>query len=312
MPDGRVEAFNHIASVGLAKSGTRDPGLEHVQSFLQRFGYLGENSFTRGMVDENTSEALKKYQARNAIPLSGSFDELTRDAMTSTRCALPDLDNGVAFSTTCSWKKRSLTYAFDVDSTDIPGTPEFTAVRSAIRTWAGAVQITFTEVTNQSDPDVLIGWRPANDADYNMVGGTLAHSDYPLGCGVVTNNRPKPVHFDDSEHVWSVGAAANAYDVESVALHEFGHILGLQHSGVNGAVMWPTISSNFTLRVLQPDDLAGIWALYPRPPAVVSWGENRLDIFGLGLDSAMWHKAWDGTHWLPSPDGWDRLGGQFH
>jgi hypothetical protein len=28
-------------------------------------------------------------------------------------------------------------------------------------------------------------------------------------------------------------------------------------------------------------------------PAVVSWGPNRLDIFGLGTDDLMYHKAWD-------------------
>ena len=34
-------------------------------------------------------------------------------------------------------------------------------------------------------------------------------------------------------------------------------------------------------------------------PAVVSWGANRLDIFGLGSDNQMYHKAWDGSRWLP-------------
>ena len=50
---------------------------------------------------------------------------------------------------------------------------------------------------------------------------------------------------------------------ETVALHELGHLLGLGHSDVNGSVMWPTVSTNFTLRTLQADDLAGIRALYP-------------------------------------------------
>jgi hypothetical protein len=263
MPDGRVEAFSQIASVAFADPGTRDPQLKFVQGFLQRFGYLGGNSFTPGTVDVKTADALKKYQERNAVPPTGSFDELTRDAMTSARCALPDLDNGVAFSTRCSWTKRELTYAFDVDSTDTTGTPEFEAVRNAMRTWAAAVQLTFTEVTNEGAPDILIGWRPANDPDHTMVGGTLAHADFPPDCDIVTANLPKPVHFDDTEHVWSMGAAVNAFDVETVALHELGHILGLQHSSVNGAVMFPTVSSNSTLRVLQPDDVAGVQQLYP-------------------------------------------------
>ena len=74
---------------------------------------------------------------------------------------------------------------------------------------------------------------------------------------------PKPVHFDDSEHVWSVGAVSGAYDIETVALHEIGHIVGLAHSSVSGAVMAPTVSSNFTKRALTQDDIDGFLELYP-------------------------------------------------
>ena len=44
---------------------------------------------------------------------------------------------------------------------------------------------------------------------------------------------------------------------------------------------------------------------------VAAWGNNRLDIFGLGTDGAMYHKAWDGTAWRPSLLDWERLGGIF-
>jgi len=39
-----------------------------------------------------------------------------------------------------------------------------------------------------------------------------------------------------------------------------------------------------------------------RPPAVASWGPDRLDIFALGLDSQMFHRAW-AQHWSPSQTG---------
>jgi hypothetical protein len=41
--------------------------------------------------------------------------------------------------------------------------------------------------------------------------------------------------------------------------------------------------------------------------AVVSWGSGRLDIFALGRDDQMFHKAWDGR-WHPSPTTWGAAG----
>jgi hypothetical protein len=45
------------------------------------------------------------------------------------------------------------------------------------------------------------------------------------------------------------------------------------------------------------------------PPTAVSWGVNRMDIFAGGTDGAVYHKAWDGTQWLPSETDWENLGG---
>ncbi|MGH2771263.1 MAG: M43 family zinc metalloprotease, partial [Actinomycetota bacterium] len=49
---------------------------------------------------------------------------------------------------------------------------------------------------------------------------------------------------------------------------------------------------------------------FTSPPEVTSWGPNRLDIFALGADNQMYHKAWDGA-WVPSPTDWESLGGVF-
>ncbi|GCF11255.1 hypothetical protein [Dictyobacter arantiisoli] len=52
----------------------------------------------------------------------------------------------------------------------------------------------------------------------------------------------------------------------------------------------------------------------PRNPSagVTTWSPHRLDIFGLGTDNAMYHKAWNGSRWFPSLTGWENLGGVFN
>ncbi|MFP5247853.1 MAG: C1 family peptidase, partial [Thermoanaerobaculia bacterium] len=42
-------------------------------------------------------------------------------------------------------------------------------------------------------------------------------------------------------------------------------------------------------------------------PDAVSWGNNRIDAFARGADSAVWHRWWNGSSWL----GWESLGGQI-
>ena len=264
MPDKTIEPFAAVKAAPSMSRGQDDPAFKAVQDFLQRFGYVpAGDAFRDNRLDETTAEALALYQQRNGLPPDGSFDEQTREKMATHRCGMPDLDSGLAFSTRCAWPNPNLTFAFEDGTSDIGGNAEFGAVRSAFATWAAAAPLSFTEVAANQNPDVVIDWRPANDPDHSMVGGVLAHADFPPGCSVVTNTLPKPVHFDDSEHLWVIGSVVGGFDVETIALHEIGHILGLQHSSVAGSVMFPTVSSNSTKRALTADDVGGIGQLYP-------------------------------------------------
>jgi hypothetical protein len=61
------------------------------------------------------------------------------------------------------------------------------------------------------------------------------------------------------------GCSGNGIYIEDVASHEFGHVLGLNHSSDSTATMYPSMPAfcDQTWRVLSPDDKAGIEALYP-------------------------------------------------
>lgn len=267
MASEKPEAFVEIADLRPANKGDEEEGLEHVQDFLHRFGYIKDRERLKpGCLDDETSAALTKYQTCQGLPGTGEFDETTRRQMTTARCAFPDMSAGVEFATTCDWGQAEVTYAFDTGTDNVAGTDEFEATRDAFQTWAAVIPLTFREVGSSDSPDVLIGWRPANDPDLNMVGGTLAHADFPPACGFINNTLPRPVHFDDTEHTWAIGAVPGAFDVETVALHEIGHILGLAHSNVAGAIMFPSIGSNRTNRVLTQDDISGVQSLYGTPP----------------------------------------------
>ncbi|RMG15965.1 MAG: hypothetical protein D6729_11585, partial [Deltaproteobacteria bacterium] len=52
-------------------------------------------------------------------------------------------------------------------------------------------------------------------------------------------------------------------DLMSIAVHEMGHFLGLDHSYVNGSTMYPSYSGGIAERDLHQDDIDGVCALYP-------------------------------------------------
>ena len=302
MAKGIPQEARKLSSLPTIGVGDSSEGFEAVEAFLRRFGYLPEGRRALGVLDEETSKALVKFQALHALPLSGSFDEATREMMSRSRCGLPDIDprSGLEFSIACAWNRDTLTYAFGAGTNDVTGDDERQAVRRAFATWSAAVQIAFREVGTGDSPDILIAWTQANCGDTNMTGTVLAHSDYPPGCGFYGNNLPRPFHFDDQEHAWCIGMVANQFDVETVALHEIGHILGLQHSSVVGAVMFRTTNANSTNRVLQPDDIEGIRRLYPiRGPVFVRHSGRCLDIEGIstanGADATQW-EYWGGQN----------------
>ena len=78
----------------------------------------------------------------------------------------------------------------------------------------------------------------------------LAHARYP---------QDGRVHFDEDETFTDSTAVGTS--LLYVAVHEFGHALGLGHSDVNDAIMAPDYSEGLAANLRQ-DDIAGIQAIY--------------------------------------------------
>lgn len=63
---------------------------------------------------------------------------------------------------------------------------------------------------------------------------------------------------------------SDGQDLETIAVHEIGHFLGLDHSGVVRAIMFPFAPD--VLKTLSYDDVAGLFVLYPKVTPDVAIG----------------------------------------
>jgi hypothetical protein len=68
------------------------------------------------------------------------------------------------------------------------------------------------------------------------------------------------------------GAPAGQYDLQSIATHEIGHLIGLDHSGIAHSVMYPygDLTEAGIQRTLWVDDEIGAYVLYPNPNSGIS------------------------------------------
>ena len=266
------------APAGLAV-GAKGKGVEEVQDYLTRFGYLAapkkagaaaggaveiiddRPSAARGSFDDATAEALRQFQHMAGLAPSGRLDEATKAKMTAPRCGNHDRLGFVA--TGGRWQNTDLTYAFSEFTADLSQDQIRQAVHQAFSTWAGWTKLTFREGPIGS-AQIILRFVTGDHGDGNPfdgASGILAHAFFP-GTPPAT---PTPIqgdtHFDDAE-TWTIAVptGASQFDLTTVATHEFGHALGLNHSPVVGSVMQPFYGG--PRRVLHGDDVSGITSIY--------------------------------------------------
>lgn len=77
------------------------------------------------------------------------------------------------------------------------------------------------------------------------------------------------VYFDadiiyNGGYSWSPNPSANQFDMFGTVTHEVGHLIGLDHTNVQNATMFPTASPGLCpCRTLKQDDINGVCSLYP-------------------------------------------------
>ncbi len=140
-----------------------------------------------------------------------------------------------------------------------------TVMAQAIQEWASVSGLTFQQVADTPDPnaaaDIRIGFGKFTVATTGEIGET----DYSLGSyfrpdTIVRMEDPTEAPLVSVGGTLVYGGAGGATFYQ-VALHEFGHALGLDHSSIPSAIMYPV--STAQNQALSASDILGIRTLYP-------------------------------------------------
>uniref|UniRef100_A0A671KMV2 interstitial collagenase n=1 Tax=Sinocyclocheilus anshuiensis TaxID=1608454 RepID=A0A671KMV2_9TELE len=242
-----------------------DKDIDIAEDYLRNFYNLEDSTYAAVFRPEANNdqlpEKLKEMQKFFGLRVTGKLNKETVAVMKKPRCGVPDVAAYSTFGDEPKWQTNELTYRIVNYTPDLSKAEVDESMEKALQVWAKVTPLKFTRI-NRGTADIMISFDHGDGLLFDGPQGTLAHAFAP-GSGIGGD-----AHFDDDESF--TFRSSRGHVLFLVAAHEFGHSLGLSHSNVPGALMFPTYTFTDPDRSpLSSDDIEGIQSLYgplrPKP-----------------------------------------------
>ncbi|CAF0724652.1 unnamed protein product [Brachionus calyciflorus] len=263
--------------------------------YLNRFGYLdgylknSKKSANLMMIPSGVNStnpflelAIKRFQKFAGLNQTGILDEETLKMMKTPRCGHPDklADDNENKSRKkryalqgSKWPKSNIRYKISkYPKYGIMNKDEIDEeLKEALELWSENSDLEFQHIKDKSERTLINSLIPNTnkkddvDIEIRFESGYHGDSEPFDGSGLILGHAYFPefggaTHFD-SDEFWT-RKSPNGVNLYQVAVHEFGHALGLEHSDNFDAIMAPFFRGYTPDFKLHSDDLTGIEMLY--------------------------------------------------
>ncbi|MEZ4270789.1 MAG: matrixin family metalloprotease [Myxococcota bacterium] len=170
------------------------------------------------------------------------------------------------------WATPSITLVTQSSgSSDVSDGSDLQAITAALRIWSQVSSSNLVLVDGGVSPTQTLADDGVNRIVFLSSNIPPAAEGIPAFTTRYRNTSTSPhtwsgadIVFNDLDYDWSTNGSLQTFDIQSVATHELGHVLGLMHSADPQATMYfASKRGNTRYRTLFEDDLAAVRYLYP-------------------------------------------------
>lgn len=250
---------NQIILAILSKFSKWDISLSDVRRFLSYLRYYGYFDGVLELTIGDVVDAILKFQEVAGLTKDGELGPKTLKAMSWPRCGCKDFGEALNVEKS-SWGKKNLTFYIDRRDNDLSAKDWDWAIEKSFSQWSDVADLKFSRVTRSNDANFIITIGSGRADGFDGPSGTLAWAQLPPR----NNYTGQLVSKADASETWIIDTSKNGILLVNVMTHEIGHLLGLQHSKVDSALMAPFYKRSID-KPQQRDDISRIQAIYGKP-----------------------------------------------